>query len=216
MNRAIFMVTGDQTGENSSALVQDNLNYYKVIKQKLNLSDNQFIVPSVNPRLAENQVLTNSLLTNYNWVIDEKNAVGVIFDMENVKMLPDGTIDKAKGDRKDPTKQADALDTVRYFCNIELGWFLEFKDAVPVAIQPVIDRPADDEDVTIMPRQITLEEKLILQLSGGELIDCTREQWEASVRNHVLKQIGFWIDTQDVTRAQIGLAEIKRLDKLFS
>lgn len=122
INNPLFLVTGDATGRNSSALVSDNINYYTIIKQKFNLTDGQMKQPIINPRLEENQVLVNSLLSNYQWCIDEENANAVIFDMQYVKMLPDGTIDK--GNRNDPTKQADALDTVRYWCNTELNWFI--------------------------------------------------------------------------------------------
>ncbi len=124
MNRAVFIITGDATGQGSSALVQDNLNYYQVIKNRLNLSDTQFHVPTVNPHLEDNSVLVNSLLSNYKWVIDEENAKGVIWDFENVRMLPTGKIDK-DGSRTDPTKQADAADTISYWCNSEMKWFLQ-------------------------------------------------------------------------------------------
>ena len=119
--KATFIVTGDATGRSSTALVEDNINYYTVIKQKLRLATTQFKVPTHNPQIEGNQLLVNSLLLNYEWVIDENNAEGVIFDMKYVKMLPDGSIDKTK--RTDPTKQADALDTVRYFCN---SFFYDF------------------------------------------------------------------------------------------
>jgi hypothetical protein len=44
------------------------------------------------------------------------------FDLENVAVLPDGTIKKT--DRNDPTQQADALDTFRYACNTYLKNFI--------------------------------------------------------------------------------------------
>lgn len=120
---AIFIVTGDATGQNSSALVKDDINYYIVIKNKLNLKWPQIKVPSINPSLEENQVLVNVILNDFNWIIDEENAKGVIYDMENVRMLPTGKIDKT--DREDPKKQADAMDTVRYFLNMFLRWYLK-------------------------------------------------------------------------------------------
>lgn len=122
--RCLFMVTGDATGKASTALVQDNVNYYTVIKSKLNLSWSQIKVPTVNPKLEENKVLVNAVLYNYKVVLDGEKCKHLIFDLENVKILPDGSIDKT--DRKDPTKQADALDTFRYFINTFFGgWFLK-------------------------------------------------------------------------------------------
>jgi hypothetical protein len=38
-------------------------------------------------------------------------------------MLPDGSIDK--GDRTDATKQADAIDTLRYWENVFMAGFLQ-------------------------------------------------------------------------------------------
>ena len=98
---------------------------YTIIQNALNLSDNQIqIVP--NPRLEKNRTLVNSLLSHYPIDIHETEAAPLIFDMENVKTNADGTIDKGKpGERKkDIKKQADTLDTFRYFCNRNLADFL--------------------------------------------------------------------------------------------
>lgn len=111
----MFIVTGDATGKASSALVKDNINYYTVIKAQLNLGSAQFKVPSVNPSLQENRVLVNSILHNKNVVLDREKCKGLIFDLEHAQVLPDGTLDKS--DRKDPTKQLDACDCFRYYCN---------------------------------------------------------------------------------------------------
>lgn len=120
----MYMVTGDASGKSTSAMVQDNLNYYKIIVKELGLTFAQVKVPSVNPKLEDNQVLVNSLLSNYPVEIHETDAKALIYDLQNVKMLPDGTIKKV--DRTDPTQQADALDTFRYFCNTFMSWFLKF------------------------------------------------------------------------------------------
>ena len=119
----MFMVTGDASGNNGSALVKDNVNYYIVISKQLRLASTQIRVPSKNPSLEENQLLVNSLLSNFDIIIHEKKAAGLIYDMQNVKMLPDGTIEKRN--REDPTMQADALDTFRYFCNTFMRRFIE-------------------------------------------------------------------------------------------
>lgn len=118
-----FIVTGDASGKASSALVRDNLNYYRVIMTQLNLSSQMIRVPSVNPRLEENQVLVNSVLANYGVEMSENKASALIYDCSNVKMLPDGGIDKTN--RQDPTKQADAIDTLRYFLNTFMSGFLK-------------------------------------------------------------------------------------------
>lgn len=119
----MFMVTGDATGRSSSALVKDNINFYTVIKEKLNLSNAQIKVHTVNPGLEENRVLVNSILHNYPVTLDEKKCKGLIFDLDYAKVLPDGSLDKT--DRKDPTKQLDALDCFRYYLNTFFRWILK-------------------------------------------------------------------------------------------
>jgi len=118
-----FMVTGDATGQNTSALVKDNLNFYMVIKKMLNLTGQQLKVPSVNPSLEENQVLFNSILANYQVIIDPDKCKSLIYDLENVKMLPGGQIDKS--DRQNPEKQADIIDCARYLFNVFMYDFLK-------------------------------------------------------------------------------------------
>jgi hypothetical protein len=120
---SLFIVTGDASGNNLNAMVQDNLNYYKIIREQLKLATSQFRVPTINPRIAENRVLVNSLLSRGSVLIDKNKAKSLIFDLENVAVLPDGTLKKA--DRNDPTQQADALDTLRYACNTFCNKFIE-------------------------------------------------------------------------------------------
>jgi hypothetical protein len=120
----LYMITGDATGQNTSALVKDNLNYYTVIKSKLMVSNNQLMIPSVNPRLEDNQVLVNSILANYKVEIHDVKAKNLVYDLMNVRTTPNGGIEKSN--RQDKTQQADALDTFRYFCNTYLQNFLKF------------------------------------------------------------------------------------------
>jgi hypothetical protein len=119
-----YIVTGDASGAHSSALVQDNINYYTVIKKQLDLSQGQLNVPTVNPRLSENQVLVNSLLSRYRVRINAAKAHGLIYDLANVKMDSEGSL--LKSNRSDPSQQADALDTFRYYCNVFHGDFLKW------------------------------------------------------------------------------------------
>ena len=113
--RSMFIITGDATGRNRSALVSDNSNYYTVIRSKLELSLNQIKVPSVNPSVEENRVLVNSALHSMDIKLDPINCAGLIFDLEYASVLPDGSLDKSS--RTDATKQLDALDCFRYYLN---------------------------------------------------------------------------------------------------
>lgn len=114
-NGCMLIITGDATGKASSALVQDNINYYTVIRNKLNLSSGQIRVHTVNPTIKENRVLVNSVLHGQTVKLHPKLCAGLIFDLEYAKVLPDGSLDKS--DRMDPTKQLDALDCFRYYLN---------------------------------------------------------------------------------------------------
>jgi hypothetical protein len=119
----MYIVTGDATGKASSALVKDNLNYYTVIKSRLNLGPSQLKVPTINPSIEENRVLVNSILHNKSVLLDKDKCKGLIFDLEYAAVLPDGSLDKT--DRKDPTKQLDALDCFRYYLNTFFRWVLK-------------------------------------------------------------------------------------------
>jgi hypothetical protein len=121
-----YTITGDATGQSSSAMVQDNLTYYKIIQTQLQLGPAQFKLPSVNPKIADNQVLVNSLLSRYEIQIHPEKAKSLIYDLENVRMFPDGTIIKAN--RADPKQQSDALDSFRYFCNQFMKHFVLLKE----------------------------------------------------------------------------------------
>ena len=112
----LYMVTGDASGHNSTAMVQNSQNYYTVIKKQLDLHIGQLQVPTANPRLADNQVLINTILSKCDVRINAQRARGLIYDLRHVKMNPEGTI--LKDNRADPSQQADALDTFRYYCNV--------------------------------------------------------------------------------------------------
>jgi PBSX family phage terminase large subunit len=111
--QVLWVVTGDATGRASTAMVQNGMHYYTIIKNQLNLSAAQLKVPTVNPPVKESQVLINAVLYNVPTTIDPDNCKGLIFDFENVRILPDGSIEKK--DRNDPAQQSDFLDTARYF-----------------------------------------------------------------------------------------------------
>lgn len=109
----LLLVTGDATGRAKSAMVKDNMNYFKIIKAQLNLGDRQMRQPTINPSIEENRVLINSAFHHLDISIDPVNCKGLIFDLEHAAVLPDGSLDKT--DRNDPTKQLDCLDCARYY-----------------------------------------------------------------------------------------------------
>lgn len=119
---AVFLVTGDATGRNSTALVQNGLHYYTVIKTELDLSDTQIKVPGANPLLKESQVISNAVLVKINVKVDPVKCRPLVYDLSNVRVNADGTIEKK--DRNDPAQQADQADCFRYLCNTFFKWVL--------------------------------------------------------------------------------------------
>ena len=111
----LLLVTGDATGRARSAMVKDNLNYFKIIKAQLGLGDRQMRQPVSNPTLEENRVLVNAAFHHLDIQLDPVNCEGLIFDIENIMVNADGSIEKQ--DRKDPKKQQDAMACLRYYLN---------------------------------------------------------------------------------------------------
>jgi phage terminase large subunit len=111
----VLIVTGDATGRNTTALVQDGINYYTVIKNQLQLADGQMRQPTINPPVKENRVLVNACLYKLDIVMDTNNCKELIFDCKKVSVTNTGDIDK--GSRSDPVKRADHLDHFRYYLN---------------------------------------------------------------------------------------------------
>lgn len=112
---AMFKVTGDASGTSRSAMVADNVNYYTIIKDELGLIWSQFNIPSVNPRIEENQVKVNAVLYAGLFIADSENCKELIYDLTYVEIDENKKIIK---DRTAESKKADFLDHFRYICNI--------------------------------------------------------------------------------------------------
>ncbi len=68
-------------------MVQDGINYYTIIKTKLNLGQGQLKwVPSVNPKVRENRVLVNAVFVNRTVTMDPVKSKELIFDCQNVSV----------------------------------------------------------------------------------------------------------------------------------
>jgi phage terminase large subunit len=111
----IWSVTGDASGQSRSAMVKDNVTYYQIIQQKLRLSSQQIKVPTVNPSIADNQVLVNAVHKNWTVEIDPDRCAPLIYDLTYVEVNGKGEIIK---DRSSSKKFADFLDNWRYVINI--------------------------------------------------------------------------------------------------
>ena len=55
-------VTGDASGKNRISGARGHINQYQIIKEQLNLSWEQFQVPTVNPLIADSRTFCNAIL----------------------------------------------------------------------------------------------------------------------------------------------------------
>jgi hypothetical protein len=118
---SIFQVTGDASGNSGNAMVKDNLTYYKIIREKLNLGRYQLHVPTANPSIEKNRAHVNGSLSRADIKLFAPKCKPLIFDLNNATVRPDGTL--VKGDRNKIEQQLDLLDCFRYACNIFLPKF---------------------------------------------------------------------------------------------
>jgi len=109
---ALLLVTGDQTGETSTA-IKKGLTYYRRIKANLRLADSQIKLPGKNPLHRISRIETNTVLNKFEVLFDAERCKAVIWDMQNVEYDPE-TLKIIKSNRSDASQKADFLDCVRY------------------------------------------------------------------------------------------------------
>lgn len=131
---ALYIVTGDATGRATSALVHDNLNYYKIIKQQLELTDGQIKVPTINPSLVENRVVVNAVLQTRDIKIDSQLCSPLIYDLTYCEVDADNKLIK---DRSNDKRNTDHLDTARYL------WSMLYKNVLRTPKHGIPDSPTD-------------------------------------------------------------------------
>ena len=118
---SVFHVTGDASGNSGSAMVKDNLTYYKIIQERLSCGRYQMNVPTVNPSLERNRAHVNGCLSRADVKFFAPKTKALVFDLNNASVRPDGTL--VKGDRNKIEQQLDLLDCFRYACNTFLPKF---------------------------------------------------------------------------------------------
>lgn len=106
----IFIVTGDASGSNRSAMTRGALNFYQIIKEELKLPRNAFKVPTFNPSIKNSRVLLNSILEKHPDIKIDSSCEYLINDLQNVQCTPDGDIDKGKD-----AALTHLLDGFRYY-----------------------------------------------------------------------------------------------------
>lgn len=109
-------VTGDATGRNRQAVTMGNLNHYRVIKDKFDLSDADLLTPRQNPSHKDSRVLGNSVLQHANYYITE-NCEKTISDCVNAQVDEFGELIKTKD------KGMHFFDNYRYVYH---AWYPDF------------------------------------------------------------------------------------------
>lgn len=209
----LYIITGDYSGVTVSSIYKEQVTNYSMIKKMLKISNAQVkIMP--NPPLKSNQTLVNFVFQQYPIQICPVNAKAFKFDAENVKKRADGSI--VKDNRDDPTKQADVLDTVRYWINKFMGWFM--KNGSRKVIESLTTQTAikaDDGSFSIDMKLTKEDQAALQQIIAGKIVLCTRPQYHATVRTAILMQAGKWVEGGNVANTKFALGEITRLDKIF-
>lgn len=106
----VFMVTGDASGSNRSAMTRGALNFYQIIKEELKLPRAAFRVPTFNPSIKNSRVLLNSVLEKHPDFKIDASCQFLINDLQNVQTNADGEIDKSRD-----AAATHLLDGLRYY-----------------------------------------------------------------------------------------------------
>lgn len=114
-------VTGDATGRNRTALVRGNLNHYRVMKDMLELTDDEIRVPKQNLALSDSRVLCNSVLKNAKFYIT-KNCKKTIKDALMAMVDDDGEL------IKNGTYPLHKFDALRYHIACCFADFIKHPD----------------------------------------------------------------------------------------
>ncbi len=112
---ALFIITGDQTGESATAL-KVGLTYYNKIQESLKLTDAQIQLPGKNPLHKISRMEVNTLLHKSDIVLDKDGCKETITDC---KVVEYDTVKKKiiKDNRGIEAQKADFLDCFRYLCH---------------------------------------------------------------------------------------------------
>jgi len=109
-----FRVTGDASGNATSGMVKDPTNYYKIIKDELQLPDSAFDIPKSNPWHADCHLQLNTIYSRCPEIaVDLDNCKELIKDLLRIKDDGKHGIAKSAGE----AHQADLLDCNRYLFN---------------------------------------------------------------------------------------------------
>lgn len=110
-------VTGDATGRNRTAMVRGNVNHYHIIKDKLQLKDQNLLVPTQNNSHINSRALCNSVLQNANVKLLEKCN-------ETIKDCVYAAVDNEGDLIKTQVEGRHFFDNFRYLCEASFPDFI--------------------------------------------------------------------------------------------
>jgi len=100
-------VTGDASGRSRSALIRGNKNHYDLIKEKLDLQNQNLLVPDVNPGHLNSRIMCNSVMQNAEFAITS-NCEETIKDLIYTEVNDEGDPKKTQSEGR------HFFDNVRY------------------------------------------------------------------------------------------------------
>ncbi len=110
---AFFIVTGDASGRNRTAITRGNKSFVQIIKTELNLSERQVQFPSANTSVSNTRIVVNSVLSKHKKFYISSACNFLIDDLMTIKTDGSGGIlDKKKEEKSQKTH---LLDNLRYF-----------------------------------------------------------------------------------------------------
>lgn len=116
------LFTGDAMQRKREITQRDNVDAWRIIDSRFHLGK-RLKVPRANPSVKENRFLVNTLLAFHPDFKFHPDMKLTIYQMQFTEVDEEGSL--IKKDRNDEKQRADALDAVRYDCNVFLHDYLD-------------------------------------------------------------------------------------------
>jgi len=116
------LFTGDAMQRKREITQRDNIDAWRIIDRRFGLGK-RLKVPRANPSVKENRFLMNTLLAFHQDFKFNPEMKLSIFQMQFTEVNEEGEM--IKKNRGDERQRADALDAVRYLCNVFLHDYLD-------------------------------------------------------------------------------------------
>lgn len=116
------LFTGDATQRKREITQRNNLDAWRIIARRFN-AEKRVKVPKANPSVKDNRILMNTLLAFHPDFVFHPSMKMTISQMQTSEVDENG--DLLKKNRNDEAQRCDALDDIRYDCNVFLHDYLD-------------------------------------------------------------------------------------------